>query len=164
MLFVVMLGGKHPRAKIEVHDVAFVVADLLEQAYPQLRDGWFGSPKGVHIDSWMAVDGVESWRVEFSSLAPSPGSPRLYFINLGGDESQTFGEAHHYLFVVAKDKREAKAKGKRQALSHWAQAHTDAVLDLDDCLPIDEVSGRYVHVVEGPHAGIVQRNDYIVLP
>lgn len=163
MLFVVMLGGKHHRAKIEVHDVAFIVADSLEQAYPQLRDSWFGSPKGVHIDSWMAVDGVEKWRVELSSLAPSPGTPRLYFINLGGYESQTFGEAHHYLLVVAKDKREAMTKGKRQALSHWTQAHTDAVLDVDDCLPIDEVSGRYVHLVEGPHAGIVQRNDYIVL-
>lgn len=112
----------------------------------------------------MAVDGVDHWRVEFSSVAPSPDSPRLYFINLGGYESQAFGEAHHYLLVVAKDKREAMAKGQRQALRHWTQAHTDAVLDVDDCLPIDEVSGWYVHLVEGPHAGIVQRNDDIVLP
>lgn len=163
MLFVVMLGGKHPRAKIEVHDIAFVVADTLEQAYPQLRNNWFGSPKGLHIDSWMAVDGVDRWRVELSPLAPFPGSPRLYFINLGGYESQTFGEAHHYLLVVAKDKREAMSKGKRQALAHWTQIHTDAVLDVDDCLPIDEVSGRYVHLVEGPHAGMTRRNDYIVL-
>lgn len=163
MLFVVMLGGKHPRAKIEVHDIVIVVADTLEQAYPQLRESWFGSPKGVHIDSWMAVDGVEGWRVELSPSAPSPGSPRLFFINLGGYESQTFGEAHHYLLVVAKDKREAMAKGKRQVLSHWTQAHTDAVLDVDDCLPIDFVSGRYVHLVDGTHAGVVQRNDYIVL-
>ena len=163
MLFVVLPGGKHPRAKIEVHDVAFVVADTLEQAYPQLRDSWFGSPKGMHIDAWMAIEGVEGWRVEFSTLAPLPDAPRLYFINLGGYESQTFGEAHHYLLVVARDKREAKAKGKRQILPHWAQAHTDAVLDVDDCLPIDQVGGRYVHLVEGPHAGIVQRNAYIVL-
>lgn len=164
MLFVVLLGGKHPRAKIEVHDVAFVVADTLEQAYPQLRESWFGSPKGVHIDSWMAVDGVEGWRVELSPLAPLPGAPRLYFINLGGYEAGAFGEAHRYLLVVARDIREAKEKGKRQILSHWEKAHTDALLDVDDCLPIDAVGGRYVHLVEGPHAGVVQRNDYIVLP
>jgi hypothetical protein len=163
MLFVVMLGGKHPRAKIEVHDIAFVVADTLEQAYPQLREGWFGSPNGVHIDSWMQVDGVESWRVELSPLAPLPGSPRLYFLNLGGYESQTFGEGHHYVLVVARDKREATSKAKRKFSSHWTQAHTDAVLDIDDCLPIDLVSGRYVHLVEGLHAGVIQRNDYIVL-
>lgn len=163
MLFVVMLGGKHPRAKIEVHDVAFVVADTLEQAYQPLRTQWFGSPKGLHIDAWMAVDGVEHWRVELSPLAPLPGSPRLYFINLGGYDRQAFGEAHLYRLVVAHDKREAMAKGKRQGLPNWGKPHIDAVMDVDDCLPIDEASGRYVHLVEGEHQGIRWRNDYVVL-
>ncbi|ROL76230.1 hypothetical protein BLX41_15100 [Pseudomonas protegens] len=163
MLFVVMLGGKHPRAKIEVHDVQFVVADRLEAAYPQLREGWFGSPAGLHIDSWMQVDGVEDCKVELSALAPQPGAPRLYFLNLGGYEAAAFGEAHSYLLVVARDKAEAKAKGKRQMLAHWHKSHTDALLDVDDCLPIDLLEGRYVHLVPGPHRGIVQQNDYIIL-
>lgn len=164
MLYVVMLGGKHPKAKIEVHDVVFVVADSLEATYPQLREAWFGSAKGVHIDSWMMVDGIEHWKVELSPLAPSPDSVRLYFINLGGYERQVFGEAHHYLLVAAANRKEAMAKGKRQILTHWTQPHTDAVLDVDDCLPIDSVGGRYVHLVEAAHRGVVQRNDYIVLP
>lgn len=164
MFFVVMLGGKHPRAKIEVHDVAFVIADSLESAYPQLRHSWFGIPAGLHIDSWMRVDGVEGWKVELSPLAPLPGSPRLYFINLGGYESHVFGEAHHYILVVASNKAEAKSKGKQQMLTHWTKPHTDALMDVDDCLPIDEISGRYIHLVEGEHSGIIQRNDYIVIP
>lgn len=163
MLFVVMLGGKHPRAKIEVHDIAFVVAERLEDSYPQLRQSWFGSPVGLHIDAWMAVDGVDGWKLELSALAPSPGSMRLYFINLGGYESGSFGEAHHYSLIVAKDKREAMNLGKRQILKHWAQSHTDGVLDVDDCLPIDSIDGRYVHLVEGAHDRIIQSNDYIVL-
>ncbi|UFH51200.1 DUF1543 domain-containing protein [Pseudomonas sp. KNUC1026] len=163
MLFVVMLGGTHPRAKIEVHDIAFVQAGSLEQAYPQLRDQWFGSPKGLHIDAWMAVDGVEHWRVELSPLAPPPESPRLYFINLGGYDRQAFGEAHQYLLVVAHDKRAAMAKAKGQVLAHWSKPHTDAVLEVDDCLPIDEVEGRYVQLVEGPHRGVRWRNDYVVI-
>lgn len=110
MLFVVMLGGKHPRAKIEVHDVVFAVADTLEAAYPQLREGWFGSQKGVHIDSWMTVDGVDGWKVQLSHLAPNAGAPRLYFINLGGYESNVFGEAHHYLLVVARTARRRQPK------------------------------------------------------
>uniref|UniRef100_UPI0018FE052A DUF1543 domain-containing protein n=1 Tax=Pseudomonas bohemica TaxID=2044872 RepID=UPI0018FE052A len=89
---------------------------------------------------------------------------RLYFINLGGYEAQVFGEAHHYLLVVARNKREATAKGKRHMLNQWTKAHTDGVLDIDDCLPIDEVSGRFVHLVEGPHNGVTQENDYIVIP
>lgn len=163
MLFVVMLGGKHPRAKIEVHDVVFAIADSLEATYPQLRQGWFGNPAGLHIDAWMRVDGVESWKVELSPLAPLPGSPRLYFINLGGYEANTFGEAHHYLLVVAQDKNQAKSRAKQQMLKHWHQAHTDALLDVDDCLPIDQVSGRYIHLVEGEHRGVIQHNDYIVI-
>nr|BFD41441.1 DUF1543 domain-containing protein [Pseudomonas sp. FFPRI_1] len=163
MLFVVMLGGKHPRAKIEVHDVQFVVADSLAAAYPQLREGWFGSPAGLHIDSWMKVDGVEDYRLELSPLAPAADAPRLFFLNLGGYEAATFGEAHRYLLVVARDRLEAKAKGKQQMLAHWHKPHTDALLDVDDCLPVDLVDGRYVHLVHGPHQGIVQHNDYIIL-
>ncbi len=88
---------------------------------------------------------------------------RLYFINLGGYEDKCFGEAHYYSLVVAKDKREAMSHAKRQMLKNWSATHTDAVLDVDDCLPIDVIDGRYVHLVEGPHEGIIQRNDYIVL-
>lgn len=163
MLFVVMLGGKHPRAKIEVHDVVFAIADSLEATYPQLRQGWFGNPAGLHIDAWMRVDGVDGWKVELSPLAPLPGSPRLYFINLGGYEANTFGEAHHYLLVVAQDKNQAKSRAKQHMLKHWQQAHTDVLLDVDDCLPIDQVSGRYIHLVEGEHRGVIQHNDYIVI-
>ena len=163
MLFVVMLGGKHPRAKIEVHDVVFAIADSLEATYPQLRQGWFGNPAGLHIDAWMRVDGVDGWKVELSPLAPLPGSPRLYFINLGGYEPNTFGEAHHYLLVVAQDKNQAKSRAKQHMLKHWQQAHTDVLLDVDDCLPIDHVSGRYIHLVEGEHRGVIQHNDYIVI-
>ncbi|QXI26996.1 DUF1543 domain-containing protein [Pseudomonas vanderleydeniana] len=163
MLWVVMLGGKHPRAKIEVHDVAFVQADSLADSYRQLRQDWFGSPAGLHIDAWMQVDGVERWKVGFSDLAPAPDSPRLFFINLGGYEAGVYGEAHRYLLVVAQDREQAKAKGKRQMLREWDKHHTDALLDVDDCLPIDQVGGRYVELLEAPHRGIVQRNDYIIL-
>lgn len=162
MLYVVMLGGRHPQASIEVHDVLFVQAQTLEQTYPQLREAWFGSAAGLHIDSWLAVDGVDNYRVELSQLAPGPGAPRLFFINLGGYERQVFGEAHRYLLVVAQDKAEAKQRGKQQ-LPAWLKPHTDAVLDVDDCLPIDCVEGRYVHLVEGEHRGIRQHSDYILL-
>lgn len=104
-LFVVMLGGKHSKAKVEVHDVAFVVAPSLEDTYPVLRASWFGCPKGLHIDAWMVVDGVEQWRVEFSPQAPRAGLPKLYFINSGGYDNRVFGEAHQYPLLVAQDKK-----------------------------------------------------------
>jgi hypothetical protein len=111
----------------------------------------------------MEVDGVDGWKIELSHLAPQAGAHHLYFINLGGYETDSFGEAHHYVLVVARNKQEATSKGKQQMRRHWSQAHTDAVLDVDDCLPIDLVDGRYLHLVQGAHLPIVQRNDYIVL-
>ncbi|HBK49800.1 MULTISPECIES: DUF1543 domain-containing protein [Pseudomonas] len=163
MLYVVMLGGRHPRANIEVHDVLFAQADSLEQAYPHLRQAWFGSRTGLHIDAWMEVDGIDRYRVAFSQVAPGPHDPRLFFINLGGYEPGVFGEAHHYLLVVARDKAEARQLGKQRLQADWLKPHTDAVLDVDDCLPIDWVNDRYVHLIEGPHDGLRQYSDYILL-
>ena len=103
MLFAVLMGGKHPKAKIEVHDVVFAVADRLDQTYDQLRASWFGSPHSAHIDAWMEVEGVDGYCIEWSSEKPAPDEQRLYFLNFGGYEDGIFGEAHRYMFVVASD-------------------------------------------------------------
>lgn len=163
MLFVVMLGGKHPSAKIEVHDVVFVLGDCLADCYPQLRSNWFGHTNGLHIDSWMAVAGVDGYRLEWSNQAPAANELRLFFINLGGYQQGQFGEEHRYLLVVAKDVATAKALGKQQILKIWEKPHTDNVLDVDDCLPIDFVSGRYVRLVADTYQPTIQQNDYILL-
>ncbi|WP_286913540.1 MULTISPECIES: DUF1543 domain-containing protein [unclassified Pseudomonas] len=163
MLYVVMLGGRHPGAKIEVHDVVFAHADSLEAAYPQLRSAWFGAAKGLHVDSWLAVDGVDGYRVELRQERPAAGAPRLYFINLGGYEKQVFGEAHRYLLVVAGNKAEAKALSKKRMQADWLKPHTDALIDVDDCLAIDQVAGAFVHLVQGQHAETVVRSDYLLL-
>ena len=163
MLYVVMLGGRHPRASIEVHDVVFAQADSLEQTYPQLRNAWFGSLSGLHIDSWLEVHGVDGYRIEFSQAAPPPGAMRLFFLNLGGYERGVFGEAHRYLLVAAVDKNAAKKLGRQRMAADWLKPHTDNVLDVDDCLPIDLVAGRYVQLVRGEHAQTLQRSDYILI-
>ncbi|MCO7521804.1 MULTISPECIES: DUF1543 domain-containing protein [unclassified Pseudomonas] len=163
MLYVVMLGGRHPRASIEVHDVLFAQAASIEQAYPQLRQAWFGSRPGLHIDSWMAVSGIDKYRVEFSNVAPGPDDLRLFFINYGGYEGGVFGEAHRYSLVVARDNAEAKRLSRRHQQANWLKPHVDAVLEVDDCLPVDWVNGQYVHLIEGAHQGLQQYNDYIPL-
>ncbi len=163
MLFVVMLGGKHPAAKIEVHDVVFALGENLSDCYPQLRSNWFGQANGLHIDSWMAVDGVSGYRLEWSNQAPAANELRLFFINLGGYQPEQFGEEHRYVLVVAKDIAGAKALGKQQMMQVWDKPHTDSILDVDDCIPIDHVAGRYVRLVRGFYQNTVQQNDYILL-
>lgn len=163
MLYVVMLGGKHPAAKIEVHDVVFALGDSLADCYPQLRANWFGQAIGLHIDSWMAVDGVEDYRIEWSNQAPAANELRLFFINLGGYQPGQFGEDHRYLLVAAKDSATAKALGKQQILKIWQKPHTDNIIDVDDCIPIDHVAGRYASLISGAYQPTIQQNDYILL-
>ncbi len=162
-LFVVMLGGRHARARTEVHDVAFALAANLADAHAQLRQQWFGEQKGVHIDSWLEVEGVDGWQLRFSDVAAGADQPRLFFVNLGGYVAGEFGEAHRYLLVVAAGTADAVAKAKRQLDREWLIPHKDAVLEVDDCLPIDVVGGRFIHLVEGPHRPAHPQSDYIVL-
>lgn len=162
-LFVVMLGGRHARANTEVHDVVFAVAPGIEQSYPQLRQQWFGDAAGLHLDSWMTVDGVEQWQVRLSADVPPADAPRLYFVNLGGYVAGEFGEAHRYLLVVADDPADAKRKALRQAGAAWIKPHRDALFEVDSCLPVGPIGGLHVHLVPGAHEGIRCQSDYIVI-
>ena len=158
-----MLGGKHPSAHIEVHDVVFAVGDSLSDLYTQLKQQWFGAAKGLHIDAWMAIDGIEQYQVRLSSAQPAPDSLRLYFINLGGYVPDEFGEAHRYVLMLAASKQQARAKARKHALKTWQQPHVDAVLDVDDCILIDQVDGHFVHLVEGSHQGVKFENCYLII-
>ncbi len=162
-LFVVMLGGRHARANIELHDVVFAIAPSIEQTHEQLRQQWFGELAGLHIDSWMTVDGVEQWQVRLSAEPQADGLPKLYFVNLGGYVNGEFGEAHHNLLVVADDAAEAKRKALAQAATQWMKPHRDALLEVDSCLPLGPIGGLHVHLREGAHSGIACDSDYIVI-
>lgn len=146
-----------------MHDVVFVTGNSIEDCYPELRQQWFGKLAGMHIDSWMQVDGIEGYQVRFSEQAPAADELRLFFINLGGYTPGAFGEDHHYLLVTARDKVQAKQKGKTYLPKSWDKPHTDAVLDVDDCIAIDQVGGRYVRLTQGQHKETVHQSDYIVL-
>lgn len=54
-LFAIYIGGEHPRANIEVHDMRFVVASTLEGTYEALRAQWWGRPGTLHIDCWSEI-------------------------------------------------------------------------------------------------------------
>tara|TARA_Y100000991_G_scaffold126268_1_gene95085 strand:+ start:247 stop:414 length:168 start_codon:yes stop_codon:yes gene_type:complete len=41
-LYLVVVGGKTPKANIEQHDVRWVVGSRIEDTFDQLRKDWFG--------------------------------------------------------------------------------------------------------------------------
>ena len=41
-LFLVVVGGRYPKANIELHDVRWVIGSKIEDTFDQLRNDWFG--------------------------------------------------------------------------------------------------------------------------
>ncbi len=164
-LFIVMLGGRHARANTEVHDVVLAVGDTLPEIYPQLKNAWFAEQKGLHIDAWAQINGVEfegkKYQIHFSNAQPNQAEQKLYLINLGGYDAREFGELHRYVLVVAQNSMVAKEKGKRYFAQHWQKQHTDRVLEVDDCLAIDQVYGRYIQLIEGDFLANIWQNTYL---
>ena len=166
-LFIVMLGGRHARANTEVHDVVLAVGDSLEGVYPQLQHAWFGEQKGLHIDAWAQMNGVEfdgkNYQIQFTDAQPNQAEEKLWLINLGGYDAREFGELHRYVLVVAQNAMVAKQRGKAYFAQHWQKQHTDRVLDVDDCIAIDHVYGRYIQLVEGAFSGNCWENTYLTI-
>ena len=166
-LFLVMLGGRHPRANTEVHDVVVVLGDRLEETFPQLRQAWFAEQKGLHIDAWMKINSVEAegqfYHVSLSSTAPEANAPKLFLINLGGYDAREFGELHRYLLVVALDATQAKQRGKQYFDHNWKKPHTDRVLEVDDCIALEQVENRFIHLELTTHQENEWQNTYLLL-
>ncbi len=164
-LFMVMLGGRHAKANTEVHDVVLAVGNSLEEVYPQLKNEWFGEAQGLHIDAWAQINGVESehkhYQIHFTDQPSQRSQDKLFLINLGGYDTGAFGELHRYVLVVAQDVSAAKEKGKQHFAQDWYKPHTDRVLDVDDCIAIDQVFGRYIQLVEGEYLENHWENTYL---
>ncbi|WP_347460698.1 DUF1543 domain-containing protein [Acinetobacter sp. ANC 7454] len=166
-LYITLLGGKHEKANVEVHDIVLVISSDIESAFPYLREQWFGLQKGLHVDGWMKINGVsyqdKNYRVQIADT-PVDKDLKLFLINLGAYLPDQFGEIHKYLVVAAKDKAEAKAQDKLAIEKTWFKPHTDAVIDVDDCLELKKINQKFVHLVEGDFEPNSFKNDYLIIP
>ena len=72
-LYLVVLGGRAKKANIELHDVRWVIGSKIEDTYDTLRKDWFGSPKGLHIDSYKKIKYIDC----LLYTSPSPRDKRL---------------------------------------------------------------------------------------
>ena len=62
-LYLVLLGGKAKKANIELHDVRWVVGSKIEDTFDTLRKDWFGSLKGLHIDSYKKIKYIDGYKI-----------------------------------------------------------------------------------------------------
>ena len=155
-LYLVVLGGRAEKANIELHDVRWVVGSEIEETYETLRNGWFGSLKGLHIDSYKRIKYVDGYRINLLNLVEdkiekktiskqNKGKKNLWFINLGGYDPSSMQEKHEFGMVVASTASEAKNLAKSKWLNGYKRKHKDDIsslkylTNLDDCSPIKKV-------------------------
>lgn len=144
-LFAVYLGGRAPRCNTELHDVVFVAGETIEDTYVQLMDLWFGTPEGLHLDSWMELSVVDGHRISLKE-SPPQGSKKLFFVNLGAYQPGAFTEFHGNALLVEESEQEVKKRAKGRLLLGFDSVHTDDLFDVDDCIEVTAVNGFHVHL------------------
>ena len=115
-LYMVQLGGRPKGRLIEQHDIffgaAYQVSDLIgdiNEHWPEVKNKW-------HIDSYRAITKVGSYAIKLiepSEQVKAAADLRLFFINLGGYQQDSFEEFHYKLLVVAPNQADAIKQAKK---------------------------------------------------
>ena len=162
-LYLVVLGGRAKKANIELHDVRWVVGSKIEDTYDTLRNDWFGSPKGLHIDSYKKIQYVDGYKINLISfekdnigkkqlLKKNKAKKNLWFINIGGYDPNCMQEKHEFGLVVASSKFEAKNIAKSKWLIGCKKKHKDDIASLemlfscDDCQLIKKIENWEIEI------------------
>jgi len=174
-LYLVVLGGRVKEANIEIHDVRWVVGSKIEDTYDTLRNDWFGSLKGLHIDSYKKIkyiDGykinlinVEKDKIEKKKLVINKKSKKyLWFVNIGGYDPSSMQEKHEFGLVTALNKLEAKNIAKSKWLIGCKKKHKDDIAPLemliscDDCELIKKIGNWEIELT--PNNKFIEENNY----
>ncbi len=148
-LYMFYIGGNAGKSNIEVHDIQFVAANEPQDAWPALREAWFGDKDKLHIDGYSRITWVNGYSVTLSP-EPSPTANRLFFVNVGGYRPDTLAELHEFDLFVAQDAQQARKNALQTLLCGVEQQHKDNLKDVDDCLLLEKVGGLFIHLTPCP--------------
>ena len=161
-LFIVVLGGRSSTSNVEIHDVRWVLGESIEDTFPELRKQWLGKKGGLHIDSYKCIKYIDGYKI----VVIKPNKDKLndeylkglslWFVNLGGYNPKNMYEEHLFTLVVAKNKMEAKKKGKRNWESNLKKIHNDDcsgiknLQQVDDVHPIKKINNWEIKLILDP--------------
>ncbi len=148
-LFLVVVGGRSPKANIELHDVRWVIGSKIEDTFDQLRNDWFGSYSGLHIDSYKKIESIDGYKIKLRNKQNNEPknkifkkekfpNKKLWFVNIGGYDPSSMQEKHEFGFVVASSPSEAKNKAKSKWLIDSQKKHTDDIYNVKSFTEVDE--------------------------
>ena len=174
-LYLVVLGGRAKKANIELHDVRWVVGSKIEDTYDTLRKDWFGSSKGLHIDSYKKIQYIDGHKINLINVERNKIEKKklvkkiipqknLWFVNIGGYNPTSMQEKHEFGLVIASSKLEAKNLAKSKWLIGCKKKHKDdpdsleMLISCDDCEPIKKIGIWEIELT--PDNKIIEENNY----
>lgn len=144
-LLALFLGGRAPKANIEIHDVVFLISENWKNDKDKIKKMWFGDSKNVHIDAIAHIHSVDGFLIKPDSEV-FYGEERLWFVNFGAINLNYFSEYHENAFVVATSKEKAIKRAKDLLCIEKEGRHTDSLLELEDCILVNDFV-YYLHLI-----------------
>ena len=155
-LYLVVLWGRAKKANIELHDVRWVVGSKIEDTYDTLRKDWFGSPKGLHIDSYKKIKYIDGYKIILKNFENdkinknqlanrTKHQKNLWFVNIGGYDPSSMQEKHEFGLVTASTKLEAKNIVKSRWLMGCKKKHRDDISSLEILIGCDD--SKLIHSI-----------------
>lgn len=155
-LFMITVGGSIADASVEIHDVRFVLAEKLEETYDYLREVWFGIDSTLHIDSYKIINEIDGYQVTLGE----GNSLKLFMVNYGGKNPDTYLEVHRVDFVVAEDMITAKKLAKEKMSNFKFIDHVDQITNVSEVVEgnLELIAGDYAYSDKYDWAGYIVLN------
>jgi hypothetical protein len=173
-LFMVLLGSKAPKRNVEQHDYFFGIGTSIKELVPEMKAFWPEAGSSLHIDGWREVTNVDGYAITVIPRldTPSDTQQKLFFINLGGYQSNKLSEQHYTVLTVQSDRAVAVQESKKTVFYKTntlkgANSHIDEKygIDVDDIYKVEEILSssfkQKYHIQIEPAAGLPE--DEIIL-
>ncbi|MGV3546450.1 MAG: DUF1543 domain-containing protein [Pedobacter sp.] len=142
-LFMILLGCKPQGRHTEQHDIFFAIANEVKELVPAINAFWPEANGKIHLDAYRTVNNVNGYKVEVVERSSKADvANRLFFMNLGGYQSNVFEELHYKMLMVADEKATAIKEAKEnEFFTQYFSPHIDDKygVDVDDVFEIEDV-------------------------
>jgi hypothetical protein len=147
-LYMLLLGSKASKRNVEQHDYFFGIAHSLKELVPEIKAFWPEAGASIHLDGWREVKRVDDYEINIKLRGHHTplSTHKLFFINLGGYQSNKLYEQHYIVLSVHSERATAIQEAKKTVFFKTnsikgANSHIDEKygIDVDDIYKIEDI-------------------------